>query len=215
MRRMPSLGSAISSLVAFAVGMTTLLSLLLGDNPELFGEQPGREILAERIAAPGDVMLRLATLMVALSIVLGVANLLHVHVLRLRRHSLTSAVLLASFAFTLYWHVAQGDATLLEAVLVPIESALAALLCLSLVHGASRVLQKRADIWGALFVLVVIIVLLGSLGLAELAPVQTMRDWLMAVPVSAGARAILLGIALGVIVAGLRALLGQDRAYRG
>jgi hypothetical protein len=36
----------------------------------------------------------------------------------------------------------------------------------------------------------------------------------MAVPVSAGARGILLGIALATVVIGVRALIGQDRSYR-
>ena len=206
----------MSSFVAFFVGVITVLSLLLGDNPALFGEQPGSDELARRLALPGDVLLRLVVIVVAVSIVIGIANLLFVHIGRLARRKLTSAVLLASFGFTIYWYVTrQGDTSLLEAVQVPIESSLAALLFLSLVLGGARVIQKRADVWGMLFVVVVLVVLLGSLPLAELAPVQVWSDWLMSVPVSAGARALLLGIALGAVVAGVRALLGQDRSYRG
>ncbi len=209
-------GIAISAFVAFAIGVTTVLSLLLGDNPALFGDQPGSAQLAGLIALPADVLLRLVTILVALSIVIGIANLLYVHVSRLWRGKLYSAVMLASFGFTVYWYVTrQGDTSLLEAVQVPIESALAALLCLSLLHGGARVMGKRADVWGLLFVVVVVIVLLASLPMAELAPVQAWRDWLMRIPVSAGARAMLLGIALGTVVTGVRALLGQDRSYRG
>ena len=210
------LSVGMSVFVAFVVGATAILSLLLGDNPALFGEGAGADELARRLAAPGDALLRLVAIVIALSIVMGIANLLLVHIGRLARGKFYSAVLLASFAFTLYWTIAnQGDASLLEAVQVPIESALAALLFLSLALGGARVMQKRADLWGLLFVAVVLIVLLGSLPLAELAPVKAWSDWLMAVPVSAGARAILLGIALGTVVAGVRALLGQDRSYRG
>ena len=216
MGRGQRLGFAFSAFVAFATGMITIGSLLLGDNPELFGEQAGREEMADLLALPGDVLLRLLAIVVALSIVIGIANLLYVHVGRVTRGKFYSAVLLASFGFTIYWYVTnKGDTSLLEAVQVPIESALAALLFLSLAHGGSRVMQKRADVWGLLFVAVVIIVLLGSLPLAELAPVKAWSDWLMAVPVSAGARAILLGIALGTVVTGVRVLLGQDRSYRG
>ena len=57
--------------------------------------------------------------------------------------------------------------------------------------------------------------LLTTLPLAELAPLRPWREWLMTVPVSAGARAMLIGIALATVTAGLRALLGQDRSYRG
>ncbi len=211
------MGSAgMAAFVAFVVGVTTILSLLLGDNPALFGRGAGSDELARRLALPGDVLLRLVAIVIAVSIVIGIANLLFVHIGRLARGKFYSAVLLASFAFTIYWTIAnKGDASLLEAVQVPIESALAALLFVSLAHGGSRVMQKRADVWGLLFVAVVLIVLLGSIPLAELAPVKAWSDWLMAIPVSAGARAILLGIALGSVVAGVRALLGQDRAYRG
>ncbi|MCY3796202.1 MAG: hypothetical protein OXG84_00215 [Chloroflexi bacterium] len=209
-------GTALSAFVAFVIGIITALSLLLGDNPALFGNQPGSDQLAGLLAVPADVLLRLVVIVLALSIVIGIANLLYVHVGRLSRGKLTSAVVLVSFGFTIYWYVArQGDASLLEAVQVPIESALAALLALSLLHGGSRVLSKRADIWGLLFVAVAVVVLLASLPLAELAPVQAWRDWLMRVPVGAGARALLLGIALGTVVTGLRALLGQDRSVRG
>ncbi len=209
-------GIALSAFVAFAVGVTTALSLLLGDNPALFGNQPGAEQLAELIAAPADALLRLATIVVALSIVIGIANLLYVHAGKLARGKFYSAVLLASFGFTVFWQVTRpGDTSLLEAAQLPIESALAALVALSLLHGGSRVLGKRADIWGLLFVAVVVVVLLASAPLAELAPLQAWRDWLMRVPVGAGARAILLGVALGAVVAGTRALLGQDRSVRG
>jgi len=209
-------GIALSAFVAFAVGAVTALSLLLGDNPALFGDQPGSAQLAGLLALPADVLLRLVTIVVALSIVIGIANLLTTHVGRLSRGKFYSAVLLASFGFTVYWYVTRrGDTSLLEAVQVPIESALAALLCLSLLHGGSRVLGKRADIWGLLFVAVAVIVLLASTPIAELAPVQAWRDWLMRVPVGAGARAMLIGIALGTVVTGVRALLGQDRSVRG
>lgn len=208
--------AGMAAFVAFVVGVTTIISLLLGDNPALFGGQTGSNELARRIALPGDVLLRLVAIVIAVSIVIGIANLLLVHIGRLARGKLYSAILLASFAFTIYWTITnKGDTSLLQAVQVPIESALAALLFLSLAHGGSRVMQKRADVWGLLFVAVVLIVLLGSIPLAELAPVKAWSGWLMAIPVSAGARAILLGIALGSVVAGVRALLGQDRAYRG
>ena len=216
MGRGPGFGGFFSALVAFAVGVTVMLSLLLGDNPALFGDQPGSEELARRIALPADVLLRLVVIVVALSIVIGVANLLFVHVSRLKSGKFYSAILLASFGFTVYWYVTrQGDTSLLEAVQLPIESALAALLFVSLVHGGSRVLGKRSDIWGLLFVAVVAVVLVASLPLAELAPVRAWSDWLMRIPVSAGARAMLLGIALGMVVAGVRVVLGQDRSYRG
>ena len=216
MSRSQRIGIAFSAFIAFAVGMITLLSLLLGDQPELFGNNDGAPVLAGLLALPAAIMIRLVAITVAVTIVVGIANLIYVHLSRVRRGAIYSIALLASFALTIYWYVArQGDTSLLAAVQVPIESALAALLFVSMVQGGARVLQKRADIWGLLFVSVLVIVLLGTVPIATLDPVREWSDWLMALPVSAGARAILLGIALGTVVTGVRVLLGLDRSYRG
>jgi len=216
MQRGRRIGTTFSAFVAFVVGITMTGSLLLGGDPKLFGEQPGSEQLAERLALPATLLLRLVAIVIALSIVIGIVNLLYVHITRLARGKFYSGLLLASFSITIYWSIAmQGDTSLLAAVQVPIESALAGLLFLSLVSGAATVLAKRTDVWGLLFILIVLFVMLASLPLAELALLQNWHEWLMRVPVSAGARAILLGIALGTVVVGTRALLGLDRATRG
>jgi hypothetical protein len=39
------------------------------------------------------------------------------------------------------------------------------------------------------------------------------KEWVLRVPTMAGARGILLGVALGIIATGLRILLGADRPY--
>jgi hypothetical protein len=61
-----------------------------------------------------------------------------------------------------------------------------------------------------------VLVLLGSIWI-DVGPgwallVET-KNWVMNVPVLAGARGILLGIVLGAIVTGLRLLMGVDRPY--
>ncbi|MCY4465945.1 MAG: hypothetical protein OXE46_10455 [Chloroflexi bacterium] len=216
MNRRPRVGISMAAMTGFLVGVTAILSLLLGDNPALFGGGAQADALAQDFALPGDVLLRLLVIVLALSIVFGIANLLIVHTRRVAHGRLMSGVLLASFAGAIGWHITRrGDTSLLETIQLPIESALAALLCITLVAGGARILARRSDIWGLLFVLVVVVVLLGSLPLPELAPIAAFSDWLMRIPVQAGARAILLGIALGSIVVGVRALLGQDRSVRG
>ncbi len=216
MGRSQRMGIAFSAFIAFIVGVTMLVSLLLGDHPELFGNISGAATFASLLALPASILIRLVAIVVALTIIIGITNLLYVHVGRVVSGGYYSIILLASFAFTIYWYVTkQGDTSLLEAVQVPIESALAALLFLSMLRGGTRILQKRADIWGLLFVTVLVVVLLGTIPLAALEPIREWSDWVMEIPVSAGARAILLGIALGTVVTGVRILLGQDRSYRG
>jgi len=103
---------------------------------------------------------------------------------------------------------------LLETVQVSIESALAGLVLFALVYGALRLMRRRVSAGALLFTLVLLVLLAGALPVTALAPLTALRDWLLAVPVSAGARGILLGIALATIVTGVRVLIGQDRSYR-
>ena len=213
---MGRVGGLITAFIAFAFGVVTLLSLLLGGDASLFGGGAGATLLADTLSLPAAVLARLIAIFAGVALIIGIANLLLLHGGRALRGALYSVILLFSFGGTIAWYILQpGDATLLEAVQVPIESALAALLFVSLLRGGARALGKRADVWGIVFVITLLVVLLGSLPLPVLSPLREWSDWLMAVPVSAGARAILLGIALGTVVAGVRVLLGQDRAYQG
>jgi hypothetical protein len=107
-------------------------------------------------------------------------------------------------------------AILLETVQVSVESALAALVLFTLVYGAYRLMRRRVTWPHLLFTLVLLIVLLGALPLpgAGVSLLAQTREWLLAVPVSAGVRGLLLGIALATLVTGMRLLIGQDRSYR-
>ncbi len=219
MGRGQRLGAALTSLIALVVGVLTLLSLLLGNNPELyqgFGSASGASNLATLIGLPAAIFVRLVAITIAVTIIIGIVNLVRVHLGRLVKGTIYSLVLLLSFVGTLVWYVLRnGDTSLLEAVQVPIESSLAGLLFLSLVYGGARVVQVRPNRWSVLFVAVMVIVLLGTLPLATINPIRQVSEWLMTVPVSGGARGILLGIALATVVTGIRVLVGQDRSYRG
>ena len=105
---------------------------------------------------------------------------------------------------------------LLEGVQVSIESALAGLVLFALVYGAYRLMRKRVTGSALLFTVGLLVLLVGALPFSSpvIRLIGSIRDWLLAVPVSAGARGILLGIALAAAVAGVRVLIGQDRSYR-
>jgi hypothetical protein len=219
MGRGQRLGAALTSLIALVVGVLTLLSLLLGNNPELYqglGPSEGVSNFATLIGLPASVFIRLVAITVAVTIIIGIVNLLRVHLGRVTRGAIYSLVLLVSFGGTILWYIInKGDTSLLEAVQVPIESSLAGLLFLSLVYGGARIMQVRPNRWSILFVAVMLIVLLGTIPLSSIDPIRQLSEWLMTVPVSGGARGILLGIALATVVTGIRVLVGQDRSYRG
>jgi hypothetical protein len=207
--------AALTSAIAIGFGLITLLGLLGGVG--LF-------------TTMADVFLQLVVIIVALTVLFGIFNLLTVHIGRIvgrRGGWVYSIILVLSTVLVIVLTIAERANTLtaapgqrsistilLESVQVSIESALAGLVLFALVYGAFRLMRRRVTWWGMLFTLVLLIILIGALPLPGAAGLLSVRDWLMAVPVSAGARGILLGIALATVVTGVRVLIGQDRSYR-
>lgn len=207
------LGAALASALTITVGVAVVFGLLLSDNLGL----PAGFVGGMRGAA--DILLQLVTITVALTVLIGVLNLLLVHSRRLitrQKSALYSGVLVISFIGVVVTYVASRDngLILLETVLVSVESALAGLLLFTLVYGAARMMRREVTWTGILFVAALLVVLVGALPLPGVSIVQDIRTWLLEIPVSAGARGILLGIALATIVTGIRVLIGVDKSYR-
>jgi len=97
----------------------------------------------------------------------------------------------------------------------PLQATLFSLLAFFAATAAWRAFRTRSMASLVMFV-ACLLVLLGSIrlnvGEGWSLAVET-RNWVMNVPVLAGARGILLGIALGTIVAGARLLVGIERPY--
>lgn len=214
--------SVPAAAIAVGFGLVTLLGLLVGDDLGFLSN-----ILQDRfnISVITNALLQIAVVTAALAVIIGVLNLLAVHGLRVRRRSTSwgySIILLLSTVAVIGLTVLERNnivrdpitPLLLENVQVSIESALSGLLLFALVYGAYRALRRGVTGWGLLFVATILVMLAGSLPLPGLALLATLRQWLLDLPVSAGARGILLGIALATVVTGVRVLTGQDRSYR-
>lgn len=200
------LGAALASAIAIGFGLITLVGLLFGTSARLL------DIIT-------TLFLQFVVTTVAVTVLIGIINLLVVHLGRLfgrKAGALYSLVLILSFLLVIGTYIVQRSTSmiLLETVQVSVESALAGLLLFALVYGAYRMLRRRVTWAGLLFVVILLIVLIGALPLPGVSVVKDVSDWLLKVPVSAGARGILLGIALATIVTGVRVLIGQDRSYR-
>lgn len=149
-----------------------------------------------------------------------------VHWKRVRdKHPLkgTSLIIIISFGVTFIAGIFLGPSNpgfqkLVTAVQVPIESSLMAILAITLVIASLKILQRHRNWMGfVFFVSVILFLVLNSGVLAFTSEIPILRDLLSAfhqVPV-AGARGILLGVALGSIVTGIRVLIGSDRPYNG
>lgn len=134
-----------------------------------------------------------------------------------------SLIIIISFGITFLVGIFLGPSNagfqkLVTAVQVPIESSLMAILAITLVIASQKILQRQRNWMGfVFFVSVILFLILNSGVLAFTSEIPILRDLLSAfhqVPV-AGARGILLGVALGSIVTGIRVLIGSDRPYNG
>ncbi|MDD5369313.1 MAG: hypothetical protein PHQ40_09515 [Anaerolineaceae bacterium] len=173
-----------------------------------------------------DHLLLWAMIIAAVATWVGVANLISVHSQKIRRgqnEKVYSIILLVAFGVTLVGGIAEnllnpGKALLqpvVDSIQVPVEASLMAVLTVSLIYAAARLLRRRRDALAVVFVASALVFLALGSGILPLlnAPfLQILADSANRLPL-AGARGILLGVALGSLATGLRILLGADRPY--
>lgn len=177
------------------------------------------------LAGPKNILLEWAVIFSAVLLMVGVVSLIQTHWQRLvdnpgqGTHSL---VLLISFFLTLLVAALSGPLSdwsmwLYNNLMVPIESSLLGILAVFLVYACARMFNQRMNFYTLLFIGTILVALAGSLSIpgVDLALVKDVHDWISGAWAVAGARGILLGVALGTVATGLRVLLGADRPYGG
>ena len=173
-----------------------------------------------------NMLLRWCIILVGVASFLGVFGLISVHADRIRRREkgtpysfLLFISLAAVFFFTLVLGPNHPVAhAVFNAVILPTEGTLMALLAVTLIYAAIRLLRRRADLMSIVFLCTVVLVLIGSatLPFGELPLIGTvLQPWLTQVLALGGARGILIGVALGTLTTGLRVLMTIDRPYGG
>ncbi len=98
----------------------------------------------------------------------------------------------------------------------PIESSLLAILAVTLSFSSLKLLQRQRNWMGIVFFVTVITFLVINSGLLSFTDrIPVLRDFLSALQMipTAGARGIVLGVALGSLATGIRILIGSDRPY--
>jgi len=172
-------------------------------------------------------LLQWAVILAAVAVIVGVFNLLGVHwqkIQKRKKGGVYSILLLVSlFATFVLGLVPPGPGSVtmqfaLNAIIVPAEATLMALLAITLLYASTRLLRRRIDLMAIIFLGTAIIILLGSATL-PFGKIPGVSDfilpWITQVFAAAGARGILIGVALGALTTGLRALFGIDRPYGG
>ncbi len=206
----------IPAAIAIGVGLVVLASYLI----------PSPLLMSVRL-----VFTDWAVVLAGLAVLIGILNLIIVHSRRIQsgdRRWVYSLVTILAVLFTLLVGVTEGgrettpalyrtdsiSGMLFQGVIVSSLAALSSLVLFFMVIAAVKLLKTKPDAWSILFLAVVIVSLVGWIPLAVMAPTNRLRNWLIGVPAAAGARGILLGVALGTVVIGIRVLTGVERPYK-
>ncbi len=210
--------SIVSAAIAIATGLVVLVGYFLS-GPGGFAE----------LANLRQIFLEWAVVLASVTLLVGLINLLLVHLEKLRaggRNVFYSGVLITSLVLTFLAGVLLGPDDplprwIFDHIQVPVETSLMALLAVSLAYAGARLLWRRIDALSILFVGAALLALLGmqSFPFGDLPLIGdligSLNLWLAKMPAAAGARGILLGVALGTVATGLRILMGADRPYGG
>ncbi|MFH1184341.1 MAG: hypothetical protein V1755_04785 [Chloroflexota bacterium] len=196
----------------------------------MFAVVAGLVILAGYFIPPlrgiQSIVLNWAIIIAGAATIVGVFNLILVHGSRIHNRekggtysAIVLLFLFAAFILGLMWgpdHPAMRR--LINAVVVPAESSLMALLAVSLIYGCIRLLRRRANLMSVAFLATAVLMLLASatLPFGEVGGLNSfVRPWFQHVLALGGARGLLIGVALGTLVTGLRVLIGADRPFEG
>ncbi len=213
----------IATLVAISVSLIVLLGYLFSTG--ITGE-------LTLLGAVREMFLQIALVLAAVALLIGVGNLVSVHLSKIRKGEGEgySFVLLTAFTITLFvglYDIAlnlflgepnfQRMLWIFDYIQVPIETSLLAVLAVSLTYGIARLLGRRLNLISVVFVIVVFVVIVSTIPLVStyLPFIADLKSLFIYLPAVGGARGILLGVALGVIATGLRVIIGSDKPYGG
>lgn len=159
----------------------------------------------------------------AFAMILGVGNLIKLHTAKIRKKASGfgySYVLLAGLAAMALFGVFRGiqPGTVFYWMWwnmhVPMSSTMFSLLAFFVASASYRAFRAK-NIEAALLLIAGILVMIGRVPIGDMlwSRFPEVAEWIMTVPNAAGQRAILIGIALGVVSTSLRLLLGIERTY--
>ena len=165
-----------------------------------------------------------AVLIAGMAVLIGIGNLIAVQWEKIRtrqKGSLYGVLLILSLGITFGLGLLLGPndpfmRLAVDAVMVPVEASLMAILAVTLIYASIRLFRRRVDVTTVLFLLTAVLFLLAVMP----TPFGAIPgDWIITqfggMLSRGGARGLLLGIALGTLLTGLRVLLGIDRPYGG
>lgn len=177
----------------------------------------------------GDVLLEVVQITTAFALLLGFASVLRANLGKVARrasgwpYSITLiAVALIVFTVEIVSGTAVGPlaaqagelaSDAFRYVYQPLATSILALLTFFALRAAWRALHARPGEAVPILIVAVVFLLAGGPWASALPGLQETLDWVRSYPALGVARGILLGVALGAVVATVRLLLGFDQPY--
>src|SRR5215216_7550947 len=165
-----------------------------------------------------------AILIAAMAVLVGIFNLVAVQMEKIRtrqKGAVYGALLVLSLIITFGFGLLLGPdhpfmRVVVDAVIVPVEAALMAILAVTLIYASIRLFRRRIDVMSVLFLVAAVLFLIAIMPtpVGPLPGDQILQQFLGMLS-RGGARGLLLGIALGTLLTGLRVIFGVDRPYGG
>lgn len=165
-----------------------------------------------------------AIIIAGMAVLVGIYNLVAVQMEKVRtrqRGAIYGALMVLALVVTFGFGLVLGPNDPLmrlavDAVIVPVEASLMAILAVTLVYASIRLLRRRVDVTSVLFLVSALLFLLAIMP-TPFGPIP--GDFLIIqfgdMISGGGARGLLIGVALGTLLTGLRVLFGVDRPYGG
>lgn len=165
-----------------------------------------------------------AIIIAGMAVLIGIYSLVAVQMEKIRtrqKGSLYGILLILSLILTFGLGLVLGpDDPLMrlavDAVIVPVEASLMAILAVTLIYASIRLFRRRVDLTTVLFLFTAVLFLIAIMP-TPFGPIP--GDWIIlqfgGMLSRGGTRGLLLGIALGTLLTGLRVLFGIDRPYGG
>ena len=211
----------LPTVIAIAFGILVLAGYFFGHNAD------GTLSLLGELQL---IILNVAVILAGFAVLVGICNLLLVHTKKIRDKqkgarysSILIITLVVTFLLGLLAHYIPTAASLFsdafKFIQLPIETSLMALLVVTLTYASIRLLRRHLNLLSVIFLITSWLILVGMAPWPFLGDVpflsDTLRPIIAQIPATAGARGILLGVALGTLTTGLRILFGSDRPYGG
>ncbi|MEO8357024.1 MAG: hypothetical protein ABI621_14015 [Chloroflexota bacterium] len=165
-----------------------------------------------------------AMILAGMTVLVGIYNLVAVHMEKIRtrqKDAIYGGLLVLSLIITFGMGLVLGpDHTfmraMVDAIIVPVEASLMAILAVTLIYASIRLLRRRVDAMSVVFLVVAVIFLVAMMP-TPFGPIPGDQLILQFTGMFSrgGARGLLIGVALGTLLTGLRVIFGVDRPYGG